>query len=111
MKAVKRPLNEANKYEVRRQPLLNKARRAHKKSNRLQKKIQRAVIQKNPDIAKIDKWQNKSSKYVDKGLRYLDEIDALNKDEHHESLEINFKMEKVSWCANFRAVIELISFY
>ena len=49
--------------------------------------------------------------YVDKCLRYLDEIEALNKDEHHESLEINFKMEKVSWCANFRAVIELLSFY
>ena len=111
MKPVKRSLNEADKHEVRRQCLLNKASRAHKKSNRLQKKIQRAVIQKNPDISKIGKWQSKSAKYVDKGLRYLDEIGALNKDEHHESLEINFKMEKVSLCANFRAVIELLSFY
>ena len=64
MKPVKRTLNEADKHEVPRQRLLDKASRAHKKSNRLQKKIQRAVIQKNPDIAKIDKWQNITSTSV-----------------------------------------------
>ena len=110
MKSVKRSLNEANKHEVRRQRLLNKARRAHKKSSRLQK-IQRAVTKQNPDMSKINKWQNKSSKYVDKGLRYLDEIDTLDKDENHESLDVNFKLEKVCWSANFQTVIELLSFY
>ena len=111
MKSVKRSLNEANKHEARRQRLLNKARRAHKKSSRLQKKIQRAVTKQNPDMSKINKWQNKSSKYVDKGLRYLAEIDALDKDENHESLDVNFKLEKVCWSANFQTVIELLSFY
>ena len=56
MKSVKRSLNEANKHDVRRQRLLNKARRAHKKSSRLQKEIQRAVTKQNPDMSKINKW-------------------------------------------------------
>ena len=55
MKSVKRSLNEANKHEVRRQRLLNIARRAHKKSSRLQMKIQRAVTKQNPDMSKINK--------------------------------------------------------
>ena len=44
--------------QVQQQRLLNKARRAHKKSSRLHKKIQRAAIKQNPNMAKINKWQN-----------------------------------------------------
>ena len=60
-------------------------------------------------MSKINRWQDKSFTYVNKGLHYLDKIDALGKDEQLEPPEINFKLEKVCWCANFQSVIELLS--
>ena len=47
--------------EARRQRLIEKAARRNIKSKRLQKKIQREVQRKSPNMARISKWQNKSS--------------------------------------------------
>ena len=44
-------------------------------------------------MTKINKWKKKSAKHVNKGLRYLDEIEALDK--HDKIKEITFKLEKV----------------
>ena len=68
-------LNQS-KEEAPRQRLFNKATRVNKKSSRLQKKIQREVKKRSLDMTKINKWQEKSAKYANKGLRCLDEIGA-----------------------------------
>ena len=69
------------------------ARQASKESSRLQKKIQIEVAKRSPDMTRINKWKKKSAKHVNKGLRYLDEIEALDK--HDKTKEITFKLEKV----------------
>ncbi len=51
-------------------------------------------------MTKNNKWKEKSAKYVNKGLRYLDEIGALDQD-NHQATEISFKMEKVCFVCIF----------
>ena len=40
------------------------------------------------------KWQEKSVKYVNRGLRYMNEFDAQGED-NREQTEISFNLEKV----------------
>ena len=86
--------------EARRQRLIEKAGRRNMKSKRLQKKIQREVQRKSPNMARISKWQNKSAKHVNKGLRYLDRMNALGlgEDQNDQETEVSFKLEKVCLC-------------
>ena len=84
--------------EARRQRLIEKAARRNMKSKRLQKKIQREVQRKSPNMARISKWQNKSAKHVNKGLRYLDRMNALGEDQNDQETEVSFKLEKVCLC-------------
>ena len=79
---------------VHRQRLVEKARRSNAKSVRLQKKIQREVKKRNPDMGKILNWQKRSARHVNKGLRYMNSFDALRK-ENHEETKILFNIEKV----------------
>ena len=81
--------------EARRQRLIEKATRRNMKSKRLQKKIQREVQRKSPNMARISKWQNKSAKHVNKGLRYLDRMNALGEEQNDQGTEVSFKLEKV----------------
>ena len=53
MESLKQSLNQTSKDEARLQRLSNKARRASKKSSRLQKKIQIEVAKRSPDMTKI----------------------------------------------------------
>ena len=84
--------------EARRQRLTEKAARRNKKSKRLQRKIQREVQRKSPSMARISKWKNKSAKHVNKGLRYLDRVNALGKEKNDQRTEISCKLEKVCLC-------------
>ena len=47
--------------------------------------------------------QEKSAKYVNRGLRYMNEFDALAKD-NHEGTEVSFNFEKLHVC-NFKQMI------
>ena len=47
-----------------------------------------------PNMNKVMKWQKKSAKYVNRGLRYMNKFDSLVKDNSEEK-EIAFNMEKV----------------
>ena len=84
--------------EARRQRLIEKAARRNMKSKRLQRKIKREVQKKSPNMARISKWQNKSAKHVNKGLRYLDRLNALGEEKNDQRTEISFKLEKVYLC-------------
>ena len=84
--------------EARRQHLIEKAARRNMKSKHLQKNIQRKVQRKSPNMASISKWQNKSAKHVNKGVRYLDRMNALGENKNDQGTEISFKLEKVCLC-------------
>ena len=84
--------------EERRQRLIEKAARRNKKSKRLQKKIQREIEKKNPNMIKVSKWQDKSAKHVDKGLRYMDQMKTLGQNKNDQKTEISFNLEKVCLC-------------
>ena len=87
-------MESTGEIEARRQRLLEKAKRSNDKSNRLQHKIQREVQKRTPKMSKIMKWQEKSVKYVNRGLRYMNEFDAQGED-NREQTEISFNLEKV----------------
>ena len=46
-------------------------------------------------MAKINNWNEKSAKYVNKGLRYMNKIDALDQENNDRTKEISFNVEKV----------------
>ena len=75
--------------EERRQRLIENAARRNKKSK---------CLQKNPNMAKVSKWQDKPAKHVDKGLRYMDQMKTLGQDKNDQKTEISFKLEKVCLC-------------
>ena len=93
-------MKSTRQIKTPRQRLLEKAKRSNDKSNRLQRKIQHEMQKRTPKMSKVMKWQEKSVKYVNRGLRYMNEFDAQGEDNH----EISFNLEKV--CVyNFRQVI------
>jgi len=96
-------MESTRQIEVRRQRLLEKARRSNSKSARLQRKIQREMEKQSPQMTKVMKWQEKSARYVNRGLRYMNEFDALGEDNHEET-EISFNLEKV-YVYNFKQMI------
>ena len=71
----------------------------------LQRKIQREMQKRTPKINKVMKWQEKSVKYVNRGLRYMNEIDAQSED-NCEQTEISFNLEKV-YVYNFGQMINV----
>ena len=91
-------MESSRQIEARRQRLIEKAARRNKKSKRLQRKIQREIEKKIPNMAKVSKWQDKSAKHVDKGLRYVDQMKTLGQDKNDQKTEISFKLEKVCLC-------------
>ncbi len=93
-------MESSSSVESRRQHLLAKATKANKISSRLQNKIQREITKRSPDMTKINKWQEKSARYVNKGHRYLDEIGALVQD-NQQATEISFNLEKVCFACEF----------
>ena len=86
-------MKSTRQIETRRQRLFEKARKSNVKSGRLQKRIQREMSRQNPNMNKVMKWQKKSVKYVNRGLRYVNEFDSLIKDNRDEN-EISFNVEK-----------------
>ena len=98
-------MKSTRQIETRRQRLLEKARRSNGKSNRLQRKIQREMQKRTPKMSKVMKWQEKSVKYVNRGLRYMNEIDAQGED-NREQTEISFNLEKV-YVYNFGQMINV----
>ena len=68
------------------QQLLEKARSSNAKSNRLLVKIQCEIKKRSTKMATVMKWQEKSAKYVKRGLGYMNEFDALG-EEKNVSLE------------------------
>ena len=86
-------MKSTRQIETRRQRLIEKARKSNVKSRRLQKRIQREISRQNPNVNKVMKWQKKSVKYVNRGLRYMNEFDSLIKDNRDEN-EISFNVEK-----------------
>ena len=70
-------MKSTRQIETRRQHLFEKARRSNIKSRRLQKRIQREIRRQNPNMNKVMKWQKKFVKYVNRGLRYMNEFDSL----------------------------------
>ena len=98
-------MKSTRQIETRRQRLLEKARRSNDKSNRLQRKIQREMQKRTPKMSKVMKWQEKSVKYVNRGLRYMNEIDAQGED-NREQTEISFNLEKV-YVYNFGQMINV----
>ena len=87
-------MKSTRQIETRRQRLFEKARKSNVKSRRLQKRIQHEMRRQNPNMNKVMKWQKKSVKYVNRGLRYMNEFDSLIKDNRDEN-EISFNVEKV----------------
>ena len=87
-------MKSARQIETCRRRLLEKAR-SNFKSNRLQKLIQREMRKETPNMNKVMKWQEKSARYVNRGLRYMNKFDAQNEDNR----EISFNLEKV--CTHF----------
>ncbi len=51
-------------------------------------------------MAKMNKLQQKSAKYVKKGHRHLNKIGAVDQD-NQQATEISFKMEKVCFACKF----------
>ena len=98
-------MKSTRQIETRRQRLLEKARRSNGKSNRLQRKIQREMQKRTPKMSKVMKWQEKSVKYVNRGLRYMNEIDAQGED-NREQTKISFNLEKV-YVYNFGQMINV----
>ena len=98
-------MKSTRQIETGRQRLLEKARRSNDKSNRLQRKIQREMQKRTPKMSKVMKWQEKSVKYVNRGLRYMNEIDAQGED-NREQTEISFNLEKV-YVYNFGQMINV----
>ena len=98
-------MKSTRQIKTRRQRLLEKAKRSNDKSNRLQRKIQREMQKRIPKMSKVMKWQEKSVKYVNRGLRYMNEFDAQGED-NREQTEISFNLEKL--CVyNFGQVINV----
>ena len=95
-------MESTRQIEARRQRLLEKAKRSNDKSNRLQRKIQGEMQKRTPKMSKVMKWQEKSVKYVNRGLRYMNEFDTQGEDNR----EISFNLEKV-YVYNFRQVINV----
>ena len=95
-------MESTRQIEARRQRLLEKAKRSNDKSNRLQRKIQREMQKRTPKMSKVMKWQEKSVKYVNRGLRYMNEFDTQGEDNR----EISFNLEKV-YVYNFRQEINV----
>ena len=60
MESLKQSLNQTSKDEARRQRLSDKARRASKKSSRLQKKIQIDVAKRSPDMREKETMEKKN---------------------------------------------------
>ena len=56
-------------------------------------------------MSKVMKWQEKSVKYVNRGPRYMNEIDAQGED-NREQTEISFNLEKV-YVYNFGQMINV----
>ena len=75
------------------QRLFKKARRSNVKSTHLQKRIQCEMKKQTPNKNKVMKWQKKSAKYVNRGLRDINEFDSLIKNNRDEN-EILFNVEK-----------------
>ena len=98
-------MKSTRQIETRRQRLLEKARRSNDKSNRLQRKIQREMQKQTLKMSQVMKWQEKSVKYVNRGLRYMNEIDAQGED-NREQTEISFNLEKV-YVYNFGQMINV----
>ena len=92
-------MESTRQIEARRQRLLEKARRSNFKATRLERKIQREMEKRSPQMTNVMKWQEKSARYVSRGLRYMNEFDALLKDNHEET-KISFNLEKVL-CVQF----------
>ena len=90
-------MESTRQIKTRHQCLLEKAKRSNDKSNRLQCIIQREMQKRTPKMNKVMKWQEKSVKYVNRGLRYMNEFDAQGEDNR----EISFNLEKV-YVHNFR---------
>ena len=84
-------MKSTRQIKTRRQRLLEKAKRSNDKSNRLQRKIQREMQKRIPKMSKVMKWQEKSVKHVNRGLRYMNEFDVQGEDNR----EISFNLEKV----------------
>ena len=95
-------MESTRQIEARRQRLLEKAKRSNDQSNRLQRKIQGEMQKRTPKMSKVMKWQEKSVKYVNRGLRYMNEFDTQGEDNR----EISFNLEKV-YVYNFRQVINV----
>ena len=95
-------MESTRQIEARRQRLLEKAKRSNDKSNRLQRKIQGEMHKRTPKMSKVMKWQEKSVKYVNRGLHYMNEFDTQGEDNR----EISFNLEKV-YVYNFRQVINV----
>ena len=98
-------MKSTRQIETRRQRLLEKARRSNDKSNRLQRKIQCEMQKRTPKMSKVMKWQEKSVKYVNRGLRYMNEIDEQGEDNRKQT-EISFNLEKV-YVYNFGQMINV----
>ena len=98
-------MKSTRQIETHRQRLLEKARRSNDKSNWLQRKIQREMQKRTPKMSKVMKWQEKSVKYVNRGLRYMNEIDAQGKDNRKQT-EVSFNLEKV-YVYNFGQMINV----
>ena len=94
-KRIFEKMEPTDKVESRRQHLLGKATKYNKKSVRLLKKVEREIRNRRPNMAKINNWKEKSAKYVNKGLRYMNKIDALDQENNDRTKEISFNMEKV----------------
>ena len=89
-------MESTDKVESRRQHLLGKATKYNKKSVRLLKKVEWEIRNRRLDMAKINNWKEKSAKYVNKGLCYMNKIDALDQENTDDrTKEISFNMKKV----------------
>ena len=58
-------------------------------------KTELKVRNRRPDMAKINNWKEKSTKYLNKGLRYVNKIDAMDQRGNDRTKPISFNMEKV----------------
>ena len=92
-------MKSTRQIKTRRQRLLEKAKRNNDKSNRLQRKIQREMQKRIPKMSKVMKWQEKSVRYVNRGLRYMNEFDAQGED-NREQTEISLVCVK-GMCIQF----------
>ena len=64
-------------FEANRHRLLKKARKSNAKSLKYLTNIQKEMSKNESNLAKVMKWQKKSIKAVNRGVRYLDQASAL----------------------------------